>query len=107
MYCYVKKQDKSIDYAHRHINGDIRVRTYCTLQLKEDGKYRKITHSECGSSEVIYKNGEGYSLSKSIVYNDRFKNLIGCWCNENLRFQNEEELLKHVEGKTHPEEFEN
>jgi hypothetical protein len=96
----------------RQSNGDIKVDYYCKRKEEKNEKNEKkriqkrLTHDECKNNNVvIYKNGEGYALKISIHKENLYPNLIGCWCNNNLRFQNEEELLKHVEGKTHPEEF--
>jgi hypothetical protein len=103
MYCNVRNRSKNIDYVHRLSNGNIRVRTYC-IQPKYEGKSKKITHEECGSHEIIYRNGEGYDIGRKILYDDKFKNLIGCWCNDNLKFQTPVEAQNHRLEK-HPEEF--
>lgn len=100
MLCIIKSEKKLIDYSHRKSSGDIRVRTYC---YSKNGK--KVTHATCGKNEIVYKNGEGYALTRKILYNDRFINLIGCWCNDNLRFETPVEAQNHRMQK-HPEEFE-
>jgi len=101
--CETFNRNMRINKVERKANGDIEIKHYCGYN-----DYKKITHEKCKENKnnvLIYKNGEGYTKNIKIAENERFKNLIGCWCNGNLRFENEEELLKHVEGNTHPEEF--
>jgi hypothetical protein len=104
--CEVNKTKTLIEYAYRNNTGDITEKHYC-YSKRSRGKQNKLTHPECKKNNlIIYKNGEGYDKNFKIIHEKKYLNLIGCWCNENLRFKNEEQLLNHIEGKTHPEEFE-
>jgi hypothetical protein len=102
MFCTIKNIPKKIDYAYRKANGDIGVRNYCTQPQTN----HKITHPQCGSNVIIYRNGEGYDIGRKILYDDQYKNLIiGCWCNDNVRFKTPVDAQNHRLEK-HPEEFE-
>jgi hypothetical protein len=106
--CNINNNEMNRREALRLVNGDIVLRHYCYSTGSANKKnQKKLTHPECKETGVvIYKNGEGYDKNLKIRKDDEYPNLIGCWCNDVLRFQNENELLQHVEGKTHPEEFE-
>jgi len=98
--CKTFGTDMLINTVQRKPNGDITVNYYCTSQ-----ENKKITHDDCNKF-VIYKNGEGYNENRKITKEERFPNLIGCWCDDNLRFQTPVEAQNHRMEK-HPEEFDN
>ena len=105
MNCKVDGTPMKISSAYRIANGDIIAKYHCfKTGSGSQNTQKKITHDTCKkNSTVIYKNGEGYNLTSPIQADKHYPNLIGCWCNKYLRFKNEDELVKHVEGNSHPE----
>jgi hypothetical protein len=100
MFCKINQKPKTIDTVQRRANGNIVIRSYCS------NRGEKFSHLGCDSSKTVYTNGEGYDLkNRKITFDNHFPNLIGCWCNEYLRFSTPVEAQNH-RLETHPEEFE-
>jgi hypothetical protein len=108
--CTISNENAKVRQVFRAINGDIHVKYYCYSYIQGSGRnksQKKLTHPECKeNSMIIYRNGEEYNENFKIQKENDYPNLIGCWCNEYLRFSTPVEAQNHRLGK-HPEEFEN